>query len=207
MPLCIAVELSPDVLSGSSSVVPDSIPIRFLVSDVVKWLPLFNVFLSTEIAPDLSRLSQRLDTILRELLTDGSLHWINIISSKIILSREDLLEHVSSVPTESVDLLPPTDHWSFVLSPGSKLISVAAATSKDIRCLWHPDLPMIMTPTSPPLIVPLIRLLHHGGVYYMKVLASKQSCISGILLSVPLPCVPSVVYYQKMLTILLSVVR
>jgi len=125
------------------------------VSDVLRWLPRFKVFLSTEIAPDLPRPPARLASVIRALRDGGCLKWKDFISSKIIVSREGLLELVPTLPSVSTTLLPTTHQWSFVLSPKSKQVPVVTARPKDVRCLWHTDLPLVLVPPTPPLVVPL----------------------------------------------------
>ncbi|KAI8969594.1 hypothetical protein BDB01DRAFT_704789, partial [Pilobolus umbonatus] len=61
------------------------------------------------------------------------------------------------------DWLPTTDHWSFVVSPKLKSVPVAFARPSEIRRLWHPDLPLVLSPPFPPMAIKSSWLISSGS--------------------------------------------
>ena len=131
-------------------------PLRFLVSDLLRWMPFFGVFASTALVRELPPPSSFLESLVPLLGMSGPMQWHSAIRDKIVF---DASSFPVPVPSESLHVnsswLPDCSHWSFAV-PGKRAPSLVSCTSLgELRQLWHADYLLTLSPPSVPMIVSL----------------------------------------------------
>lgn len=129
---------------------PSSIPLRYLVSDLLQWLPGHQKFLSPEVAFIYFRHSPLLRRMWCAIIDDGSLRWKNPIGSMVLTVGDSLPAPSGDGLLPLRDWLPDMAHWSFVITDNNISIPVAYASLGELRSLWHSDLPLLRSPPAVP---------------------------------------------------------
>ena len=128
-------------------------PLRFLVSDLLRWMPFFGVFASTALVHELPPPSSFLESLVPLLDMSGPLRWHPAIRDKIVF---DVSGFPLPVPAETLHVnsswFPDCSHWSFVI-PGKRAPTLVSCTSlSDLRQLWHSDHSLALSAPSVPAV-------------------------------------------------------
>jgi len=153
--LCAAVECTNSQGRGDNVVDLASIPLSYLVSDLLQWLPSHQMFLSPEVAFVYFPHSSLLRRIWRAIADHGTLRWKHPISSMVLTVGDSVSDPSGTGLTLLQDWLPDTDHWSFIVSSHMKAVPVSIASLSELRSLWHSDLPLVLSPRTVPMQIPI----------------------------------------------------
>jgi len=153
-PLCCI--LSPRS-SSSTSLNPDSIAPKYLLSDICTWQPDLGIVDGVTRRYEQPRVLQQVDLAIRGLWgRPPSLAFSTLIESKIVLSPDTYY----SMPRSAIaaSWLPDCSHWSISNSSRSS-VPISRISLGALRRYWHPARATITTRMGSPLRLPTHLLL------------------------------------------------
>ncbi|KAJ8656559.1 hypothetical protein O0I10_007636 [Lichtheimia ornata] len=135
-----------------------SLPLRYLLSDIVRWDPRRQclLFLQHRLSPSLT---QVVDT-LHDTITTNSQHPLHLIDNITIHIPHSLLSspRYTSQQFQPKSFLPSFNHWTIPVS-SRKTSSIPHLTLTQLRRIWHPSWQRILNRPRPPEIPRPISLI------------------------------------------------